>query len=269
LLAAGSHTITAGWAGDNNYNSITSSAVSQSVTKATPSISWTEPSPIGYGTALSGTQLDASSGGVGGSFIYSPAGGTVLAVDSQTLSVTFTPTDTSDYNSATGSVSLIVNDKVTPTIIWATPSAITYGTPLGPSQLNANSGGVAGTFLYSPASGAVLTAGTQTLWVTFTPSDTSDYNTVVQAVSLTVNKASVVIIGTSSMTPSIFGDLIAASFTFGGAGVTPIGTAIIQDGGVTLGTVTLNAGVAIFNTSALSAGVHLITAVYSGDENYK
>ena len=43
----------------------------------------------------------------------------------------------------------------TPTITWATPAAITYGTALSATQLNATSS-VAGTFVYTPASGTIL-----------------------------------------------------------------------------------------------------------------
>jgi O-glycosyl hydrolase len=76
----------------------------------------------------------------------------------------------------------------TPTITWATPTAITYGIAIGPKQLNATAS-VAGTFTYSPAAGAVPTAGTHTLSVTFTPTDTRSYNTAKATVSLTVNQA--------------------------------------------------------------------------------
>ena len=73
-----------------------------------------------------------------GSFVYSPAGGTVLnAGVGQTLSVTFTPTDTANYNSATANVLITVN-KATPVITWAAPAAITYGTALSATQLNAS-----------------------------------------------------------------------------------------------------------------------------------
>ena len=163
-----------------------------SKTLTTPTITWTTPSPIVYGTALSATQLDASSGGVAGTFAYSQAAGAVLTAGSQTLSVTFTPTDTADYTSAIGSVTLVVN-KATPTITWATPSPIVYGTALSSTQLDASSGGVAGTFVYSQAAGTVLTAGSQTLSVTFTPTDTADYNNATNSVSLTVNQATPVI----------------------------------------------------------------------------
>ena len=81
--------------------------------------------------------------------------------------------------------------KPTPIITWNNPAAITYGTALSATQLNASSGGVAGTFIYMPAAGKVLDAGTnQTLSVQFTPSDTNNYNTPAdKTVKITVNQA--------------------------------------------------------------------------------
>ena len=58
----------------------------------------------------------------------------------------------------------------TPAINWATPAAITYGTPLSSAQLDATANHP-GTFTYSPAAGTVLSAGTQTLNAAFTPND--------------------------------------------------------------------------------------------------
>src|SRR5208283_4774422 len=43
-----------------------------------------------------------------GSFSYSPSAGTVLSVGQQTLTTTFTPTDTTDYTTGTASVTLTV-----------------------------------------------------------------------------------------------------------------------------------------------------------------
>jgi hypothetical protein len=150
----------------------------------TPTITWTAPAAINYGAALSAAQLDASAN-TAGSFIYSPALGTVLTAGNQSLSVTFTPSDTTDYNTATGSVVLTVN-KVTPTITWAAPAAITSGTPLSATQLDATAN-TAGSFTYSPALGTVLGAGSQTLSVTFKPSNAIDYNSATGSVVLTVN----------------------------------------------------------------------------------
>ena len=82
-------------------------------------------------------------------------------------------------------------NKATPTVIWSTPPAITYGTALSVTQLNATAIDVSGsnllgTFAYTPATATMLTAGTQTLSVTFTPTDTTDYATATKAVSITV-----------------------------------------------------------------------------------
>jgi hypothetical protein len=82
-------------------------SVSYTVGKATPTVTWKAPAAINYGTALSGTQLNATAS-VAGTFSYSPAAGTVLLPGAQTLSVTFTPTLTAAYNSVTTTVPLTV-----------------------------------------------------------------------------------------------------------------------------------------------------------------
>lgn len=88
---------------------------------------------------------------------------------------------------SSGSTTSGSTTKTTPAITWATPAAITYGTALSSTQLNATAS-VAGAFAYSPAAGTVPTAGSQTLSVTFTPTDTTDYNTANASVTLTVNQ---------------------------------------------------------------------------------
>jgi hypothetical protein len=192
-LPAGTDSLTAVYAGDSTFIGSTSPTVSYAVAKATPTITWATPAAITYGTALSATQLDATASVAGTSFVYTPASGTVLTAGPQPLSVTFTPTDTTDYTTATSGVTLAVN-KATPVITWATPAAITYGTALSATQLDATSGGVAGTFVYNPLSGTVLGAGNnQSLAVAFTPGDTTDYNTASGSTTITVNKATPVI----------------------------------------------------------------------------
>ena len=168
-----------------DYKSVTAS-VTLNVDQATPTITWAAPAAITYGTALGSTQLNASAN-VPGSFVYTPSSGTVLPVGTPSLSVMFTPTDSTDYKSVTASVSLNV-DQATPTITWAAPAAITYGTALGSTQLNA-SANVPGSFVYTPSSGTVLAAGTQLLSVTFTPYDLTDYKSVTVTVNLNVGQA--------------------------------------------------------------------------------
>jgi len=197
VLAVGSHTLNVTFTPANaaNYTSSTAKAsVTLTVNKATPAITWATPAAITYGTALSATQLNASSA-VAGNFAYSPAAGKVLAAGQQTLTATFTPTNSTDYTTATATVTLTVN-KARPTITWATPAAITYGTTLSATQLNAKAS-VPGAFAYSPAAGTVPAVGTDTLTVTFTPTDTTDYTTATGSVQLKVNPAPSFTLGAS------------------------------------------------------------------------
>jgi sugar lactone lactonase YvrE len=261
-LAVGVHSITASWPGNSNYNSVTSNPLTQTVGKATPSIAWPTPAPITYGAALSAAQLDATTTPAG-AFVYSPALGAVLSAGSQTLSVTFTPTDNTDYTQATATVTLVVK-QATPTITWPVPAAIAYGTPLSGAQLDA-SASVPGSLAYSPAAGAVLGAGSQTLSVTFTPTDATDYSTVTATVSLAVTKATPTIAMTTSGTPSNYGGAVTFTATVT-SGLT--GAVTFSDGGNSIGTGTLSGNVATFTTSSLTVGVHTITASWPGNANY-
>jgi uncharacterized repeat protein (TIGR01451 family) len=100
---------TANWTfdGDTNYNS-DSGSVTITITKATPTITWSNPANIIYGTALSGAQLNATAN-TPGSFTYTPAAGTVLTSgNGQNLHASFTPTDTTNYNAASAAASINV-----------------------------------------------------------------------------------------------------------------------------------------------------------------
>jgi sugar lactone lactonase YvrE len=155
--------------------------------RSNPVITWATPAAIIYGTSLSAAQLNATAS-VPGTFAYSPAVGTVLSAGAQTLTVTFTPTDTTDYTTATASVSLTVN-KATPVITWPAPAPVNYGTALSSTQLDATAN-VPGTFVYNPAAGSIPAAGSDTLSVAFTPTDTTDYATAAASVTLMVNHPS-------------------------------------------------------------------------------
>ncbi|MDQ1729018.1 MAG: hypothetical protein QOD33_1143, partial [Pyrinomonadaceae bacterium] len=170
-----------------NYNN-TSKSVVINVLKGTPTLTWTNPTDISYGTLLSGTQLNATTD-VAGTFVYTPAAGVLLNVgDCQTLSVNFFPTDPANYNNSSANVIINVL-KATPMITWSNPSDITYGAALSSTQLNASTV-VAGTMTYTPASGEVLNAGnSQTLAVDFVPTDVANYNNASGNVSINVLKA--------------------------------------------------------------------------------
>ncbi|HVZ22565.1 MAG TPA: hypothetical protein VG871_15935, partial [Vicinamibacterales bacterium] len=97
------------------------------------------------------------------------------------LSAYFTSADPHQANFwAVGS--LLTITCATPSVSWPAPAPIQEGAALGAAQLNATAS-VPGTFVYVPAAGTVVNAGTQTLSVTFTPSDTRNYCGAVQATS--------------------------------------------------------------------------------------
>ncbi len=245
---------------------LTSTAASYTETisnQTTPTMTWATPSAITYGTALSSMQLDASAS-VAGTYAYNYSSGTVLGAGTYTLSVTFTPTNTTSYTTATASVTLTVN-KATPTLIWATPSAINYGIALSSTQLNAASN-ASGTFVYSPAAGTVEGIGTHTLSVTFTPTDTTDYNSPVTAsVTLTVNQATGTISLTSSAPSASYGTSVVLTATVA-SGET--GTVTFMDGSTTLGTGTIASNLATLTDSTFSVGSHTLTAVWAGNTDY-
>ena len=68
--------------------------------------------------------------------------------------------------SASGTLAI---SRATPTVTWATPGPIVYGTALGASQLDATAS-VPGTFTYTPAASTILGVGANpVLGVTFAP----------------------------------------------------------------------------------------------------
>jgi hypothetical protein len=125
-LTAGSHNITATYGGDAFYAGSSSSVFVQTVNQATPVITWNTPAPITYGTALGGTQLNATAN-VAGTFAYSPPAGTILNAGAQTLSVTFTPDDAVDFTGTSTTVSLTVNTA--PLTVTAADASRQYGQP--------------------------------------------------------------------------------------------------------------------------------------------
>ena len=106
---------------------------------------------------------------------------------------------------------------LTPVLTWANPADITYGTALGATQLDATAS-VPGSFIYTPAAGTVLSAGAnETLSVTFTPTDTTDYGPVTATAMINVNRAALLI--TANSATRVYGQQNPA-FTVTYAGLT-------------------------------------------------
>ncbi len=190
ILPAGTNTISVVFTPtDTNSYTTASAQVTLVVTPATPTITWATPANLTSGLPLGAAQLNATAS-VPGSFAYTPALGAILPSGSNTLNVVFTPTDGNDYTTASAQVTLVVTAAApaTPTLTWATPTAITYGTPVDTTQLNATAN-VPGSFAYTVTNGAVLPAGTNTITVVFTPLDTTSYTIASANVALVVNQA--------------------------------------------------------------------------------
>ncbi|HVU15399.1 MAG TPA: DUF4082 domain-containing protein [Candidatus Didemnitutus sp.] len=103
-INAGSYAVVGTISDANHTGSASGTLV---IAQATPTITWANPASIPAGTALSPTQLNATAN-VAGAFVYNPLAGTIPAVGTQTLNVTFTPTGTTNYTTATAHVSLTV-----------------------------------------------------------------------------------------------------------------------------------------------------------------
>jgi hypothetical protein len=89
------------------------------------------------------------------------------------------------------------SNTTTPMIIWSNPPNITSGTALNGTQLNAVStdpetgNNVPGTFVYTPAEGALLGEGTRILHVDFTPADAANYTNASKDVVINVTSGQV------------------------------------------------------------------------------
>lgn len=187
ILTAGPHTLSLTFTPSDvaNYTPV-SIDNDLLILPSTPMITWAEPDPITYGTALSELQLNASTS-VPGSFIYTPELGTILNAGSKILHVTFSPDDTQNYSPSSTSVQLTISTG-TPFITWNAPPTMTYGMLLSERELNA-SATIPGTFHYNPAADTMLDAGVHTLAMTFTPTDSDNYEASTTHIDITVDRA--------------------------------------------------------------------------------
>jgi MinD-like ATPase involved in chromosome partitioning or flagellar assembly len=186
VLAVGEHTpLVTFRPRDNEDYPTVQTAVLLTVVMAKPTISWNPPPAISAGTPLSVDELNATAS-VPGTFRYKPALGEILPVGKHTLSATFTPTDTMNYEPVKATVPLTVAELAEVEINWPSPSSISYGTPLSEAQLNATAS-VAGTFAYGPDEGNVLPPGKHTLLLVFTPDDPQTYAVANATVALKVD----------------------------------------------------------------------------------
>ena len=150
---------------------------------------------------LSGTATATVNGqvvDVPGSFFFTSPGadGTILgAGQNQSETVTFIPTDATDFSNVQTTVTInVTSGQLTP-VVSVNLVLISYGTVLDNSQLSGtasyNANPITGTFTYTSAAGLLLGAASgQTEQVTFTPDDSIDYSSVQTTVTVDVVTAS-------------------------------------------------------------------------------
>ena len=122
---------------------------------------------------------------------------TTLTSGPHTISATFVPNNGTEYPGSSSTLDVTITiDQIVPTITWATPGSIVYGTPLSGTQLNATATDpttndpLPGCFTYNPAAGALVPAGNiNALSATFHPTNTTIYTSPTTTVNLIVTPA--------------------------------------------------------------------------------
>jgi len=273
-------------ADSTDYNAVTTNVtINVTTVRTTPQVA-VNPVSLTYGTAFTNSQLSGSATvvvngvttNVPGTFTYTSVAGQVYGAGSHQTSVTFTPNDTTSYS--------IVQRDITVSIARATPQVsvsqvnIEYGVALANTQLkgkgtataivNGQTVNIAGVFTYTSTVGTILHAGTDTVAVTFTPNDGTDFNLATTTVTVAVRAATPVIsTPTSSANPCyvttstvVFTVIVQAPVSG-----TPQGTVTFYDGDTVLGTVYLQnvngLQQASYTVSFLTPGTHSITAKYT------
>lgn len=305
-LAAGTHSITATYSGDTNFNGSTSSVLSQVVNQVTTSTAVTSsvnPSTFGQQVQFTATITWSSTGAPSGNVTFKDGGTTLgtpasvsggvasilvssLSVGSHSITATYNG-DTNFSGSTSSAVSQTVNKATTSTALTSSPnpSTVNQTVTFTATVTGANGGTPTGTATFTQGTTTVgtgsLVSGVATFSTTYstagirslTAAYSGDGNYVASTSALhtqTVNKAATTTGLSSSLNPSTFGGTVTFTATVSSGSGTPpnVDKVKFMDGATTLGTVSLSAGVATLTTSALTAGTHKIKATYAGDSAF-
>ncbi|HVS44717.1 MAG TPA: Ig-like domain-containing protein, partial [Candidatus Dormibacteraeota bacterium] len=307
-LTLGTHTITAGYGGDTNFNTSNSASLSQLVRAASTTALTAAPNPQSYGSTVTLTATVSGTTGPatgtvafmdGASAIGSPValdntGKAVLATTALTTSghsLTAVYSGDNAYSGSTSTVSTEGVQQATPTVaLGASANPSPFGTQLdltttvtGPGGATAGPSGtvtvkdgstVIGTATLSgghaTVSTATLAVGVHSLTAHYS-SDTNYTSGADGTLSETVSKAATVTALGVAPSPGVSGQAVTLTATVTGSGGTPSGGVTFKDGSTTLGggPVALGAnGKATLSISTLAPGAHSLTAVYSGDGTY-
>jgi Bacterial Ig-like domain (group 3)/Bacterial lectin/Concanavalin A-like lectin/glucanases superfamily/Galactose oxidase, central domain len=297
-LAAGSHTITANYGGDNNFASSPSNVVTQVVKAVSTTVLASLQNPSTVGQLVTFTATVSGSGNTptgtvnffdGTTNIGSQTlSGGVATLKVSTLTAgphTITATYDGDNNFASSPSNVVtqVVKAVSTTVLASLQNPSTVGqqvtftatvsgsgnTPTGTVNFfdgttNIGSGTISAGVATLKIS--TLTAGSHSITAQY-GGDSNFATSPSNAVTQVVKAASTTVLA-SLQNPSTVGQQVTFTATVSGSGNAPTGTVNFFDGTTNIGSGTISAGVATLKTSTLAAGSHSITAQYGGDSNF-
>ncbi len=299
-LSAGTHPITAAYAGDANntasvsgvYNQVMQQASTQTVlslNSPTANVASTVPISVvvtGSGGTPGGsvTFLDGTS--VIGTATLTASGTAILSISTLSLGQhSLTANYTGDANDAasTSAPVVLTIQKETVTVSIATnnnPSlgglSVTFtaalqaqtGTPTGTiswtdgtTLIATTPVTVTGASTYTTSS---LVPGQHSITATYS-GDSANASATSNPIVETIQQAASAVTLISSKNPALVGDVVSYSVAVTGTGGQPGGTVTVKDGTSPIGTITLDANGLGSLTSSLAVGTHSLTAVYAGD----
>src|SRR5574338_1008562 len=303
-LSVGTHSITAVYSGDSNFDPSTSPAITQTVNKGgttTTVSSNANPSDSGQSVTFTATvsPLSPASGTRTGTVTFFDGvtilGTGTLSANTATLStstlgagthsITATYSGDSNFNSsASSAITQTVNSPapgVSSTAISSSLNPSVFGQSITFTATVSGSGGtptgtvtfrdgvtILGTDTLSSgiATFAISSLGVGTHSITASYGGDANFDTSASiSLTQTVNKIGTSTSISSSLNPSTEGQSVTFTATVTESGGTPTGTVTFRDGVTILGTGTLSSNTATLSTTTLAAGTHSITAVYSGD----
>jgi len=303
-LTAGTHSITAVYGGDSQFEASTSAAVSQVVNQATTSTTLASSlNPSVFGQSVTFTAAVTSSAGVPTGTVTFKDGATTLGTGTvnnsgqATLATaalsggphTITAAYGGDTNFATSTSSAVaqtVGNATTMTTLNSSPNPSTFGQTVNfvATVVGQYGGAATGTVTFKKGTKVLGTAslvngvatlplstlgtGSHTVTAVYGGDANSNGSTSSAITQNVVAKTATTTTLSSSLNPSFVGQLVTftATVTPSGAG-TPTGSVTFKQGSTTLGSAPVTNGQAAYTTTYTTAGTRQITAIYSGDNN--
>jgi sugar lactone lactonase YvrE len=300
-LSAGSHAITASYAGDGNNTASVSAVYTQVVQQATTqTVLSVSSTTAGYGVSVPMSATVTGTGGTPTGEVNFLDGATVLgtshlnAAGTASFSVsnlslgqhTLTAVYNGDTNDATSTsapqtltvqkttVSVTIASGNNPALgglavaFTATVSSST-GTPTGTVTWNDGTSQLGTTTVSGSGSSSITTSslsvGQHTITATYS-GDTTNASAASIPLIQTIDQATSAVTLASGKNPALAGDSITMSFVVTGTGGKPSGTVTLRDGSTSIGSASIDAnGLASLAVSTLAVGNHSLTAAYAGD----